>query len=182
MTRLMRSRGIAQQFFLTALFEAQCRIRTGQESGVNTRSLAPPPSRNEKRQYGWVELAGASTGVASGLATIGTTPVAKRLRQIQQALSTLSSEDLELITFTDTTSARGRYERFRLSHEGRRRRGGDPLPYTVPDRTEAGLFELDTRLFANGWIHVLEETELSFLVHARRRTRPSAQQRCARRI
>ena len=38
-----------------------------------------------------------------------------------------------------------------------------PVPYTVPMPTEQNLFSLDARLFTNGWVNVLKDTELAFL-------------------
>src|SRR5258708_39462806 len=40
-TRLLRSRGCALHFFLTALFEAQCRTPPGRLASVNRRPLKP---------------------------------------------------------------------------------------------------------------------------------------------
>ena len=55
-TRLLRSRGCALQFFLTALFEAQCRTRRGGKATANTRPLKPLPQTAD--QASWADLVG----------------------------------------------------------------------------------------------------------------------------
>jgi hypothetical protein len=160
-TRLIHSRGCVLQFYLTLLFEAQCRTRPGRQPGLNRRSLMPLPDAADLAS--WVDLIGASAAtdrIVSGSRSINDRD--RRLRQIRQALLTLASDTVQLVAFTDPRAKR-RYQGFRLMHEAGRRAIGDPVPYVVPRPTERGLFSIDARMFTNGWIHVLTDTELAFL-------------------
>jgi hypothetical protein len=160
-TRLVHSRGCALQFYLTLLFEAQCRTRPGGQPGLSRRPLKPVPAAAEEAS--WVDLVAASTAtdrIISGVRSINDRE--RRLRQIRQALATLAADDVQLVAFADP-GARRHYDSFRLLHEGGRRAIGDQVPYAVPRQTEPGLFSLDARLFTHGWIHVLADTELAFL-------------------
>lgn len=159
-TGLIYTRGIAQQFYLIALFEAQCRTRRGGKTSINTRPLARDSRQGE---YGWLDLAGPCTGITSGRPVAGSTLRDKQLRQIRHALSVLSSPERQLVTLTEPPGDRGRYERFQLVHDGKRGRAGELLPYAVPWHHESEVFSLDARLFTNGWVHILEEPELAFI-------------------
>jgi hypothetical protein len=161
-TRLMRSRGCALQFFLTALFEAQCRTRPGHTVTRNRRPLAPLPRAPE--QVSWVDLVGASADtvpIDSGRRSINSRD--RRLRQIQQALQTLTADYVQLAEFTDP-GAKRRYCNFHLLNEAGRRPIGDPVRYAIPEPAELNLFTLDPRIFTNGWVNVLEDSELAFLL------------------
>jgi hypothetical protein len=83
--------------------------------------------------------------------------------RIRQALLTFTAADIQLVAFTNPDAIR-RYHSFRLLHECGRQSCGHPVSYAVPRTTEANLFSLDARLFTNGWIHVLEDSELAFLI------------------
>ena len=160
-TRLVRSRGCVLQFYLTLLFEAQCRTRLGRRPRPNTRPLKPLTHAADEAS--WVDLVGSSTATAriiSGRRSVNDRE--RRLRQIRQALVTLAADDVQLVAFTDPHVTR-RYHSFSLLHEGGRRAIGDPVPYAVPTPTESSVFCFDARLFTHGWIHVLEDTELAFL-------------------
>lgn len=159
-TRLLRSRGCALQFFLTALFEAQCRTRPGRIAAANTRPLKRRPQ--DPGQASWVDLVGPSadtTRIVSGHRSINARE--RRVRQIRQALLTLAAEDVRLVEFIKPDASR-RYQGFRLLYEAGRAIG-DPVRYAVPVPTEQDLFSLDARLFTNGWVNVLKDTELAFI-------------------
>lgn len=122
-TRLVHSRGCALRFYLTLLFEAQCRIRPGGRAGLNRRPLKPTPAT--AGEASWVDLVAASTAtdrIVSGVRSINDRE--RRLRQIRQALATLASDEVQLVAFDDP-DARRHYHGFRLLHEGGRRAIGD---------------------------------------------------------
>ena len=83
------------------------------------------------------------------------------MRQVRQALLTLAADNAQLIEFTKPDAMR-RYHEFRLLHEAGRAIGGQ-VRYAVPRPTDQNLFSLDARLFTNGWVNVLKDTELAFL-------------------
>jgi hypothetical protein len=71
---------------------------------------------------------------------------------------------VQLVSLSGPSSATGRYEGFQLLDEAGARKHGSPAPYVVPHRRAADVFTLLASLFTNGWIHVLEDTELAFLL------------------
>jgi hypothetical protein len=79
------------------------------------------------------------------------------VRQVRQALQTLAADDVRLVEFTKPDALR-RYDGFRLLNEA-----GREVPYAVPRPTGQNLFSFDARLFTNGWVNVLKDTELAFL-------------------
>jgi hypothetical protein len=156
-TRLLRSRGCTLQFFITALFEAQCRTRPGRVAADNTR-----PLKQAADQASWVDLAGPDADTAPLVSRHRAINARdRRVRQVRQALLTLAANDVQLVEFIKSKpDAPPRYHEFRLLHEAGRAIG-DPVPYTVPMPTEQNLFSLDARLFTNGWVNVLKDTELA---------------------
>ena len=156
----MRSRGCALQFFLTALFEAQCRTRPEHVVSPSTRPLKPLPQA--AGQASWVDLVGASadpTRRISGGRSINN--IERRARQIRQALLTLASDGGQLVEFADPSASR-HYRSFYLMNEARRDIGS-AVRYAVPGVMETNVFRLDTGLLTNGWVNILEDTELAFL-------------------
>lgn len=160
-TRLMRSRGCSLQFFLVALFEAQCRTRPGAVVRPNTRPLKPRPQTADLAS--WVDLVGADADISrirSGNRSINN--LERRARQVRQALQTLAASDVQLVDLDDPGAARP-YHRFRLMNEAGSRAVGGAVPYAVPVAGEPNLFSLDSRFFTNGWATVLDDAELAFL-------------------
>ncbi len=94
-TRLMRSRGCSLQFFLAALFEAQCRTGPGVVVRTNTRPLKPRPQAPD--QVSWVDLVGPDADfvpIHSGNRSINN--LERRARQVRQALHTLAASVIRL--------------------------------------------------------------------------------------
>jgi hypothetical protein len=72
-------------------------------------------------------------------------------------LLTLAADDVRLVEFIKPDALR-RYDGFRLLNEA-----GREVWYGVPMPTDQNLFSLDARLFTNGWVNVLKDTELAFM-------------------
>ena len=129
----------------------------------SSRQHAPfEASAQAADQASWVDLVGPDTDtppIVSRHRAINARE--RRVRQVRQALLTLAADDVQLIEFTKPDAMR-RYHEFRLLHETGRVIG-DQVPYAVPMPTEQNLFSLDARLFTNGWVNVLKDTELAFL-------------------
>jgi hypothetical protein len=89
----------------------------------------------------------------------------KKLRQVHDALRRLSAPEVQLVRLPNfQRTATGKYESFLLMHEGGAPvGGGDNQLYTVPAAQSKTLY-LPGGLFLNGWIHVLEDSELAFLL------------------
>jgi hypothetical protein len=155
-TRLVSPRGIALRLYLTALFIAQSRL-PGAVPG-NTLPLADADA-----PVSWTDLIATTAERHSGRVYSGQRE--KKLRQVHDALRRLSNPGLQLVTLPNfTRRSAGRYEGFLLMHEGGVPAGGESnSPYTVP-RADSRTMYLPGGLFLNGWIHLLEDSELAFLL------------------
>ena len=146
-TRLVSPRGIALRLYLTALFVMQSR-----PPGImprNTLPLADPDA-----PVSWIDLL-ATTSKPRRYSTARQL----KLRQLHDALRRLSSSEVQLARLpNEQRKPIGRYEGFSLLHEA-----GDGQPYVVPSEESKTLY-LPRGLFDNGWIHVLEDTELAFVI------------------
>ncbi len=87
----------------------------------------------------------------------------KKLRQAHDALRRPSSPEVQLVRLPNfQRAATGKYEGFLLMREGGAPAGGgDNQFYPVPTAESKTLY-LPGGLFLNGWIHVLEDSELTF--------------------
>jgi hypothetical protein len=152
-TRIMSPRGAALRVFLAALLEAQARTRPG-----NRLPLAAGGSTTS-----WTDLT-ASDAESSDTPNYHMSASAKKIRQMESALDRLAAEKLVELTGKEEGPGTGKYEKFRLMHEGGRRETGPNIPYQVPDLQRERAFPVPVMLFTSGWIHVLEDTELAFLL------------------
>lgn len=156
-TRIMSPRGAALRVLLAALFEAQARTRPGQHSGNKL-----PLAAGGDSVISWIDLL-ASDARSSGTGKNHMSVSAKKIRQMESALDRLAVEELVELTGRGQPGAR-KYERFQLQHEGGRRTHGPNVAYQVPVPQREPAFPLPATLFTNGWIHVLEDTELAFIL------------------
>jgi hypothetical protein len=156
-TRIMSPRGTALRTYLTALFEAQTRCSAG------THPANDRPLRARGEAVGWVDLLAPRAPVTSPDSRYAGVSD-KKLRQLQDALTRLSHPEVQLVSLSGPSSATSRYEGFQLLDEAGARKHGAPAPYVVPHRRDADVFTLPGSLFTNGWVHVLEDTELAFLL------------------
>ncbi|WP_328561443.1 hypothetical protein [Streptomyces coelicoflavus] len=157
-TRLASPRGIALKVFLTAAFVAQS--RSPGERPTNTLPL------NDLDAVSWVDLFATPAVRGGGLKTYASIRD-KKARQLHHALGRLSSAEVQLIHLPNASKAVGKYEGFLLLHEqGTPYGGGENSDrYTVPGQDGRELLlSLPAGLFTNGWIHLLEDSELAFLL------------------
>lgn len=152
-TRLVSPRGVALRLYLTALFVAQSRP-AGTVPGNKL------PLADADAPVSWIDLIATTSEPRrySGQRQ-------KKLRQVQDALRRLSSPEVQLVRLPNfRRTPTGKYEGFLLMHEGGApANGNDNQLYTVPS-AEAKTMYLPRGLFQNGWIHVLEDTELAFVL------------------
>jgi hypothetical protein len=152
-TRVMSPRGAALRVFLAALFEAQVRTRPGNRL---------PLAAGGGGVISWIDLL-ASDAKSSGAGKYHMSASAKKIRQMESALDRLAAEELIELT-GEGEPGTGKYEKFRLMHEGGRRATGPNVSYQVPAPQRERVFPVPVTLFTNGWIHVLEDTELAFIL------------------
>ncbi|MFF0190822.1 hypothetical protein [Streptomyces sp. NPDC005244] len=178
LTKLVLPRGIALRFYLLAVFEAQCRLDTG-DLWQSVRPL--------KGAESWSTLVAidGAYDTASGAydAALKNMPLELRgsaraeerwrtrkledlrLRQVKGALRTLEELGQEDALVSMPRGARGQrlYENFSLMEEGGR--GDMPTPdlYTVPVRgwTVARTITLPKDFFLKDWIQVLNPSEVA---------------------
>lgn len=154
-TRLVSPRGLALRLYLTALFVAQSRP-PGTVPG-NTLPLADTDA-----PVSWIDLIATTSQRHIGRVYAGQRE--KKLRQVHDALRRLSSPEVQLVRLPNfQRTPTGKYEGFLLMHEGGAPIGGDNQLYTVP-AAESKTMYLPGGLFLNGWIHVLEDSELAFVL------------------
>src|SRR5690349_16299464 len=151
-TRLVSPRGIALRLYLTALFVAQS--RPPGTMPANTLPLADTDA------VSWIDLI-ATTAERHGY----TGRREKKLRQVHDALRRLSDPEVQLARLPNLQRRpTGKYEGFLLMREGGAPADGqDNERYTVPTAESTTMY-LPGGLILNGWIHVLEDSELAFLL------------------
>lgn len=156
-TRLISPRGAALRLHLTALAIAQFTTRPGQRF-TNPFSLVPAATGDT----GWTDLLAATATDRTRGGRTNLTARDKRRRQAVKSLQTLSSARLVRLPRMDRGS--GKYEGFELLDEtASRGPDDDPFPYTVPKTTD-DTFGVPAAFALNGWLHLLEDTELAVLL------------------
>jgi hypothetical protein len=110
----------------------------------------------------WIDLL-ASDAEPYGKGKYRMSVSAKKTRQMQSAIDRLAKEELVELSRTGEPGTR-KYESFVLMHEGGRRPHGPNMPYHVPVVPPEQAFPVPVTLFANGWIHILEDSELVFIL------------------
>ncbi|MBC9004099.1 hypothetical protein [Micromonospora aurantiaca (nom. illeg.)] len=156
-TRIMGRKGVALRLLLTALFEVQTRTNERKQAGPNTRPL----SHAGAGQIAWTDLfASGAEDALDGQTAM--TRQDKHRRHLATALGALGRHGL--VTFPHWDDARNKQRGFELLVE--HGQPGSNVPYTVPAYQDANTFVLPTGLFTRGWISVLTDAELAFLLMA----------------
>lgn len=153
-TMISSSKGAALRMYLTALAAAQIKTRPGH------RVTLDMPLASFSQEWGWNDIV-AAPAVASGRGRTGSSIRDKKARTLATALDTL--EEAKLVDLPGTPGRRGRHEGFSLLDESGWQRGGDPLPYVVPFKNEH-YFTLPVEFVTAGWLHVLEDSEITLLL------------------
>lgn len=154
-TRLVSPRGIALRLYLTALFVAQSRAPGAMPANTIPLGDADAP-------VSWIDLIATTAERHSG--RVYKSEREKKLRQVHEALRRLSDPTVGLAELPNLHRKTGRYEGFLLLQEhGALAGGGLRQPYVIP-KADASTMSLPGGLFLNGWIHVLQDSELAFLL------------------
>ncbi|MEU9888454.1 hypothetical protein [Sphaerisporangium sp. NPDC051011] len=154
--RVFSPRGIALRFYLIALCAAQMRARAGERPSNDLPLMAGGD------ETGWIDLIAAPVK-AQRAGQFSASRSSKKQRQVITALQSLSNAEVQLVRLPNEEKNSGKYEAFQLCDEGGVRADGDVPDYLVPKTTDV-TFDLPVGLFRNGWIHLLEDTELAFLM------------------
>lgn len=155
-SRLVSPRGIALRLYLTALFVAQSRP----PGAVPGNKI---PLADTDAPVSWIDLIATTSERHAG--RVYSSQREKKLRRVHDALRRLSSPEVQLVGLPGFyRTPTGKYEGFLLMREGGAPiGGGDNQPYTVPSADSKTMY-LPGGLFLNGWIHVLEDSELAFVL------------------
>lgn len=153
-TRLISPRGRTPSFLLTTLLEAQMRLAPGQTA---TRNKLPVKAENGRT--GWTDFVATDAKDATQ-GRVYMSVRSKKVRQIQSSLTRLATENL--IHLPENKDSKRQYDGFMLKREDAARTGDNDF-YTVPDDVSE-YFTVPLTLFTNGWIHVLEDSELIMLL------------------
>ncbi|MDP9864913.1 MULTISPECIES: hypothetical protein [Streptosporangium] len=158
-TRLISPTGSSLRLYLLALYEAHLHARPGQRPS-NRR----PVISYDAPGHGWVDLLAPRSNLTTGGPTnVAMSTADKKKRRIVSALKALAKDDIQLVHLPNQGKRVDTYEHFQLLHEAGLQAHADPVPYTIPSRRD-DHFTLPAALFLNGWIHVLEDSELAFLM------------------
>lgn len=153
-TMIASSKGAALRMYLTALAAAQIKNRPGRRVALDI------PLATFSREWGWNDLV-ATPAVTSGRGATTSTIRDKKARTLHTALDSL--EEAKLVHLPGKPGVRGRHEGFSLLDEAGWQHTGDPLPYGVPFKSE-DYFTLPAGFVTAGWLHVLEDSEITLLL------------------
>ncbi len=155
-TRISSSRGSALRLMLTAMALTQLHRKQGAKAKLSDFGIEVTGT---SQAIGWSDLV-AGHAVDSHRARVLLTARDKRARTVRQALTAL--EEAGLASIPGVAHERNRFENFVLLREGGAAAIGEAEEYTVPTPGEA--FVLPTGFVKNGWLHVLEDSEIAVLL------------------
>ncbi|MGC3994719.1 MAG: hypothetical protein QM779_11505 [Propionicimonas sp.] len=147
---------MALRLELAALSMAQMKTTAGHRAHLPGLSIAEYGSG-----IGWTDLV-ATNAVKSGEGQNYSAVRDKKARSVRTALQTLN--EAGLVELRSAPGRAGRYEGFSLRHEAGTQLSGDPRPYQVPGPTEDEVFRLPEGFVERGWLHVLEDSEITVLL------------------
>lgn len=152
-TRLLTPRGLALRFYLIALFEAQANAHPGTHP-TNRRAIR---HRDGYYDRSWADLVAPPVKFNPGKPHA--TAQGKRVRAIHSALKSL--KQVGMVSLPKLQSSRGKYEEFELLDDRGKPSDAEAQAYTVPTED---YHEVPSELFTNGWIHLLEDSEIALLL------------------
>ncbi|UZI33477.1 hypothetical protein [Streptomyces sp. VB1] len=164
LSRLILPKGIAQRFYLTAFFEAQCRLAAG-EQWTNVLPLSGRGSWSDLFALDGAYDAKSATYMHSTVN--GRTAEDLRLRQVQGALRTLEGPGDQyhqsLVGIPRGKREQRLYQSFQLMNEDGHGGKQSPNIYVVPKKNwrAAATTEIPVNFFLNGWVQVLNSSEVA---------------------
>ncbi len=153
-TRILTSQGVALRLYLTVLAAAQVETKAGRQ--FDNRF----PITGASDQLGWDDLV-ATGAEPSGRGRTYSLVRDKKARSIRSGLDNL--ERAGLVTLVGDAGKRGRHGDFVVLNEMGRQNPGDPIRYAVP-RTKDAVIALPPQFVMNGWLNILEDSEIAVLL------------------
>ena len=151
LSRLIHGRSHALRFALIVLFLAQTG-RTG-----HRHVLHVPLTARQRDDLAWADLVVA--GTADGSGSTSRSQKEKRAASARAALERLTRPDVCLLEPPESKRV-GRFDVVRLHQDSGPRETGLPLSYRLP-RHEERTVAIPLDFFFNGWVFVLEDTEIA---------------------
>jgi len=156
-TRIMTSRGCALQLQLTTMALLQLYRKPGAKAHLVDLDLS---ITGDSQHTGWADLIPAVPTDNNAGGTYHTSRD-KRARSVRSALITLDKAGL--VDIPGTPGQRDRFEGFVPLNEVGTDVLGERLEYTVPG-TKEGTFPMPPGFVLNGWMHLLEDSEITALL------------------
>lgn len=156
-TRLITSRGAALRFALTVLAVVQSVRTPGAKARLHDVLSDIVGSSNS---LGWSDLV-ASDATDANRGGVFVRSRDKRARTVRSAIEAM--EEAGIARFPDDPGDRDRFSNFVLLNERGRDDVGEAEEYRVPKKGES-VFAMPHGFVSNGWIHVLEDTEIALLL------------------
>jgi hypothetical protein len=157
-TRLIYPKGVAQSFYLTMLFVAQCERGPGQVARVGRPLSATPSSAPDVSPWSDLVMVPAERQPGSTSHLVET----NRLRQLEAAVKALAADEVRLVALPHGGEARGKLRDFTPLMESGYLGRASRVPYAVPQQGDA-VFSVPASFFLNGWPGVLSPSELAML-------------------
>lgn len=156
-TRLITSRGAALRFALTVLAVVQSTRKPGAKAHLHELGINLVGSSGNR---GWTDLiAGSATDTNRGGVFLMARD--KRARSVRNAIIAL--EAVGIASIPGDRGDRDRFEKFVLLNEVGSETVGEAEEYSVPKKDES-TFTMPAGLVSNGWLHLLEDSEIALLL------------------
>lgn len=159
-TRISSSLGSALRLELTVLALLQLHRRPGARAHLADLEI---PIAGDSQHAGWADLV-AALPTDSNMRGNFHNSRDKRARTVRKALERL--ETVGLVHVRAGRGARNRFEDFAPLHEAGAAAHGEREEYTIPERGAARVFAMPRGFILNGWLHVLEDSEIAVLLMA----------------
>lgn len=156
-TRLMTPRGGALRFALTLLALAQKNRKPGAKARLKELQI---PTTGDSKTLGWADCLAADASDSIG-GRVFLRARDKRARSVRGALQALEAAGLVLLP--GEPGSRNRFETFVLLNECGIEAVGEAEEYRVPTSKQMA-FTLPSGFITNGWVHVLEDSEIALLL------------------
>lgn len=156
-TRISSSIGSALRLELTVLSLLQLHRKPGARAHLADLEI---PIAGDSRHTGWADLV-AALPTDSNVGGTYHNARDKRARTVRKALERL--EGAGLVDVPGRPRERNRFEGFVPLHEAGAEALGEREEYAVPE-TSAAAFAMPPGFILNGWLHVLEDSEIAVLL------------------
>ena len=165
LAKLVSSHGVTLRTALMALFVAHC-------APSSPKLMNHLPIEPDGEFVGWRDLIVVVADARPGTVR-AVSPNDNRVRQIKRAFDRLAQPEVGLIAQPRAGTARRKYEDMRLLHERGVRPTGIAPDYSLPRPTDS-VVAIPSDFFRQGWVNVLDDSELAAFLMFRHRTQSAA--------